>query len=168
MKTTFLFIIGFALLTGCNMIEDRPSYTWDVGTSPHAVLENGSEDATWTDVVNTARMKWSRPLLALGCQDPFEGSDRQDVDLVSLADWPDPNAAAKINDAHIIVRGDSADWYVEHDPTYGIVTHELGHALGLIHVDPDVDPESVMHAAGGKSEPSALDIQNAAVMIGCR
>lgn len=160
-----LVVVG--LLAGCVADRPRASFAWDIGTHPAAVLADGTTDPGWTEMVEAARAEWSAPLVAMGCDDPFEGPAETPVILVPGSEWQIPNATGNTSIARIVVRGTMAEELV--NGSYNsVLPHELGHALGLTHVGDLRDPYSIMHPTSDQTAPSQLDLLRAADLIGCR
>ena len=63
-------LIVFVGLVGCATQDGLPWFTWQPGTTPHAVLADGSEDPVWTVMVDRAHEKWAVALAGVGCADP--------------------------------------------------------------------------------------------------
>ena len=144
----------------------RPYFQWDLGMHPRAVLADGSTDARWTKMVDDARTEWSVPLAEMGCDDPFRGEDTNPVELVPDAQWTRPDAIGDTRSWGITVKGTMDELEVNMSYTT-ILPHELGHALGLVHVGVDVDPDSIMHPTVDRTTPDMRDLENAARAIGC-
>ena len=139
-------------------------FTWDVGTRPDPILSNGSKDPQWTAWVEEASMEWTGPLVLRGCRDPFSGPSTQPVILVPDAEWPDDSSNGHTEADEIIVEGTVEQLMVNH-AYQSVIVHELGHALGLVHV-PETE-DSVMHSPNNELHPSKEDLDNVAVRLGC-
>lgn len=160
-----LFLLVFL---GACYEAPKPYFEWEHPKHPHAVLADGTDDPVWTDMVEVARAKWSGPLVEMGCEDPFRSSAQNDVILVPDASWHKPDAVGDTEDDQITIKG-TPEEMMESGAYESIVPHELGHALGLVHVwEPSDNPESIMHTPADHTVPSTKDIENAAVAIGCR
>ena len=119
--------------------------------------------ATFGDAVSEAAAAWNAALA--GCAKPFVmATDGHAVELVPAAIWTDgSDHGAWENSERIEIEdlGIEAWW----EPA---ALHELGHAMGLDHVDPAVDPLSVMKPLlGTLRAPSAGDTQRARALLGC-
>jgi len=140
-------------LTGC-----AESVAWDKGVRP--VAAPGSS-AAFTARVDAAVLLWQQ---TLGCGDVFSGatgtgpvyekpeSEFAAMNLgrtVSGETWPD---RVWINSARPELEDE-------------VLVHELGHVLGLDHVEPAEDPASVMHPIDdGIVIPDVADVER----VGCR
>lgn len=161
--TTSLLLL-VALATGC--LDNRPEFAWPLGTEPAAQLADGTADPRWTQIVGAAAASWSIPLAQMGCDDPFRGSNRNPVVLVSDAEWTNPTAIGDTESYDITIKGTVNEMLanLSYETT---VPHEFGHALGLEHVLDGSDPDSVMLVPASNKAPSRLDLEHAATVIGC-
>ena len=73
------------------------------------------------------------------------------------------DAAGVFDGRSIRILVDLAEW------EDGVLTHEMGHALGFDHVPPSVDPQSIMNPSIGPGRTvSAGDVVRARSHFGCR
>ena len=154
------------VLSACASGADRPYFAWQDNSHPEAVLADGSTDPVWTQMVEDARALWSGPLVAMGCDDPFRGDAVRTVTLVPNEQWTLPADIGETNSWGIIVKG-TVDTMIDNKAYETVLPHELGHAIGLVHVVDDSDAESVMHPVADHTRPSEADLQNAAALLGC-
>jgi hypothetical protein len=117
-------------------------------------------------MVEVARQKWSGPLIALGCEDPFQSDDQNDVILIPDAEWTRPDAIGDTRSNRITVKG-TVDEMVLNFAYETVLPHELGHAIGLVHISAEQDENSIMHPSNDKTDPDVSDLHNAAISIGC-
>lgn len=157
-------LMGFA---GCTQ-DELPWFTWQPGTTPHAILADGSEDPVWTVMVDRAHEKWADALAGVGCADPFTGVATHPVELLDDSQWPEAESSANgyTTNEMIGVKGTVHEQLLS-QAYETVMPHELGHALGLVHVEPTDDPLSVMIAPARNRFPSALDVKHAAENLGC-
>jgi len=155
------------VVAGCGVEPARPPFAWPVGTHPTAILADGSTDPQWTEMVDAARAQWSAPLVAMGCADPFEGTEVSPVILVPDTEWTTPDSIGETSADRIVVKGTMAQ-ELANGSSSSVLPHELGHALGLEHVGALRDPASIMHTPSDQTRPSAMDLDRAAETIGCR
>lgn len=131
---------------------------------PNAVLTpvaNDELETQWREVVDRAALQWNIRLQSLGCEAPFVvGDGGNEVILVPRARWSHGDSVVGLQtDDTLEIRGDS--------PTTvsSVLMHEMGHAMGLDHVDRSERP-SVMNAIAAPSIYDE-DVAQAALAMGC-
>lgn len=153
--------MAFALLMCCNCAEP-----WDVtiGLNPETAL-----DADWTAQVQAAIDTWNEPMYQV-CMKPAFVIDQMNgykIELLSKERFK-----AKIDGDNTVgyFDGDEISVMVQSNKAIEmhIIIHEMGHAIGLGHTDPEKEPWSVMHPVVDLVlVPSAKDIARAAEYQGC-
>lgn len=142
-------------LVGCT------SSAWNL---PAKLDPQGGE--TWQSQVAEAAAMWDGPLWDCPSGPPFLMSpgDGMPVVVVPASSWADRGEGGWETDARIEVE----DAPVFAGDLVPVTLHELGHALGLGHVDPSVDVFSVMKPfIGTLHAPSPGDIRRARALLGC-
>lgn len=133
---------------------------------PRFALHPIAEDvdaATWGQAVADAADRWRVELAAVGCEVRIElADDGHEVRGWTEAAWPFPSfwlgsTTFGANESMDVV-GDLAS-----DKREQVLMHEMGHALGLPHVE---DRPSLMNPRAG--ELTDEDVENAALALGCR
>lgn len=147
-----VFVVG-----GCTSSVEA----WDL---PAKLAPTGGTDA-WRAQVAEAAGAWD--LALSGCTIvPFAMSDDatgKPVVLVAASDWTYQGEGGWQDADQIQVL--DRPGFPDSEPA---VLHELGHALGLGHVDPALDAFSVMKPAIGTLRvPSSGDAARARALLGC-
>ncbi len=167
----FSVAVAFALVNWVSPpnLLNPPLTSWPVGER-HLTVVDKTGDPAWHQVISQAAQSWdgagagihlvattgTGPCRADGtrielCQVPFAVLARSDV--------PDIQGITKpvVDDHHHIggvVINVCSDCDLSPDRRLVIATHEVGHALGLVHT---LDPTSVMFPVGGSNHPSSAD-----------
>ncbi|MDQ6839114.1 MAG: matrixin family metalloprotease [Actinomycetota bacterium] len=143
--------------------------SWPVAES-HLVVVDGTGDAAWHQAITQGTQSWDDagariklsaasggapcrydgPVIEV-CEEPFAVLARSDV--------PDIQGLTRTAlDGHHHIRGAiieiCSDCDLSVDRRLVIATHELGHAMGLVHT---LDPTSIMFPVGGPDHPSLGD-----------
>jgi hypothetical protein len=171
-----LCLIFLLAATGC----ERELWQNDVPVKAMTMGSNAFAAAVWEDRVQLDIYQW-RSLLPEGCPMPFhfdqDDPEARQVWLVPQSEWRKKgaigfyhegrnpwNSATPYSSISILALDDgSLDLYA-YEPTWTVLMHELGHAMGLNHADPKYG-SSVMLPAGEQVQPR--DIEAAAFALGC-
>lgn len=145
-------------LAGCGGCDSRPD-PWGYG----AVLDPGPDPA-WEDTVQHAADNWNL-VLSDACGSPALSLGRpgHPVIVVPLGTDLGSDVGGRFTGDDICIIPDLGSW------EDGVLTHEMGHALGMEHVPESVDPYSIMNPALGPGETiSPGDALRARRLFGCR
>jgi hypothetical protein len=151
-------LVAVALLSACSVeAGTAPERQWS--DAPAFSLHPVELDAA---PLKVAADRWRIALEAAGCDVVIDvGPAGHEVRGWTAKAWPFPShwlGVTSFGEERIDVIGELAEERLE-----DVLTHEIGHAIGLPHVD---DRPSVMNDRGGTM--TAEDVELAAVAIGCR
>lgn len=167
----FSVALAFALANWVSPpnLLNPPVTTWPVGER-HLVVVDKTGDPGWQAATRQAAQSWDGAgagihlVEATGtgpcrddgtrvelCQEPFAVLARTDVPDIQAITHTVVDGQHHIRGAVIEV---CSDCDLSPDRQLVIATHEVGHALGLVH---RFDPTSVMSPVGGSDHPNAAD-----------
>lgn len=134
-----------------------------------------SSELLWKARVRADVEEWGDRLEAIGCARPFRYSEEAgagEIRLVQRNRWTHGRDVGHWSHGLIEIRAETdgtIDRYAS-DPQWIVLRHELGHAMGLQHVDYDLERPTIMTARGPMYEivdlPDA-DVASAGHLIGC-
>ncbi|MDQ6783902.1 MAG: matrixin family metalloprotease [Actinomycetota bacterium] len=166
----FSVALAFALvdwISPPNLLHPRLT-SWAV-TERRLVVVDRTGDPGWQHAVAEASLSWDQAGAGIGLTaNADSGPCRYERALIELcqvpfavlasSNVPDIQGMTKTDLHGDIIRGAvievCSDCDLSADRRLVIVTHELGHALGLVH---SLDPTSMMYPVGGPDRPSAAD-----------
>ena len=167
----FSVALAFALfdLLGPPAIHPPRLTSWPVGERRLEVVDK-TGDSAWHEVTREAVRSWDDAHAGIVLTAQIGGGPcRYDGPRIEVCEVPytvlaggsdDPNIEGMTTTtlSHGHIRGAvievCADCDLTPARTLVVITHELGHAMGLIHT---TDPTSVMYPTGGAERPSPVD-----------
>jgi len=160
-----LLLWAFASSMGC-------AEPWDLPADLIPVSQRaGVGEAEWGGVVSRAAGRWNEALVLVGCAPQFDvsltGHEGHLVLLTADPVYHEPGSRTLAAETELEPDGNMYVYLHDPDRWERIVTHELGHALGLDHTEQDAG--GVMTPVVTKNTaPSATEITLAAELIGCK
>lgn len=164
--------LALVVLPACELQwDDVPGAELRPVAEPGALLDS----IEWEGFVMEAASVWNTKLVAIGCPAPFSSDSVERgghaVRLVPDAEWTEPVFVAYTTGDDPTGAGEIAvSDRIGPSHLSMILQHEMGHAIGLDHIEPNTEP-TIMLARSNTTDPQIdatdRDVAAAAIALGC-